>query len=166
MKKTKLERASLCVECGPNVRVDEDGCCAACGASAMGPWADKAVAALKARTPSAVQRAERAVVRAAVRFAAHPGVHTVTDAALVRTVEQARKAEAEAKFGAGLAQDLSGELDRLRERDARVREVLEHVSTHLGVATAGIAPAATARAALDISPSLVREAIALLKETP
>lgn len=61
---TKLERASLCVECGPNVRVDEDGCCAACGASAMGLWADKAVAALKARTPSAVQRAERAVVRA------------------------------------------------------------------------------------------------------
>jgi hypothetical protein len=66
MKKTKLERASLCVECGPNVRVDEDGCCAACGASAMGPWADKAVAALKARAPSAVQRAERAVVRAAM----------------------------------------------------------------------------------------------------
>ena len=64
--KTKLERASLCVECGPNVRVDEDGCCAACGASAMGPWADKAVAALKAQAPSAVQRAERAVVRAAM----------------------------------------------------------------------------------------------------
>ena len=71
MKTTKLDRASLCVECGPDVRVDEDGCCAACGASAMGPWADKAVAALKARTPSAVQRAERAVVRAAMRFTAH-----------------------------------------------------------------------------------------------
>lgn len=61
---------------------------------------------------------------------------------------------------------LETELARLRERDARVREVLEHVRTHLGVATAGIAPAATARAALDISPSLVREALALLKETP
>ena len=67
MKKTKLERASLCVECGPNVRVDEDGCCAACGASAMGPWADRAVAALKARTPGVVTRAERAVVMAALR---------------------------------------------------------------------------------------------------
>lgn len=72
MKKTKLERASLCVECGPNVRVDEDGCCAACGASAMGLWADKAVAALKARTPSAVQRAERAVVRAAMGWSRSP----------------------------------------------------------------------------------------------
>ena len=73
MKKTKLERASLCVECGPNVRVDEDGCCAACGASATGPWADKAVAALKAQALGAVQRAERAVVRAAMAYAA-PGI--------------------------------------------------------------------------------------------
>lgn len=31
---------SLCVECGPNVGVDEDGCCAGCGATAMGAWLD------------------------------------------------------------------------------------------------------------------------------
>jgi hypothetical protein len=31
---------SLCVECGPNVRVDEDGCCASCGNGAMGTWLD------------------------------------------------------------------------------------------------------------------------------
>lgn len=31
---------SLCVECGPNVKVDEDGCCAACGATATGHWLD------------------------------------------------------------------------------------------------------------------------------
>lgn len=43
----RLKRDSFCVECGPSVLVDEDGLCAACGASAMGPWADKAVAALK-----------------------------------------------------------------------------------------------------------------------
>jgi len=28
--------ASFCPECGINVRVDEDGCCAVCGATAMG----------------------------------------------------------------------------------------------------------------------------------
>ena len=32
--------ASLCVECGPNVRVDEDGCCTSCGSQAMGAWLD------------------------------------------------------------------------------------------------------------------------------
>lgn len=31
---------SLCVECGPNVGVDEDGCCATCGATAMGAYLD------------------------------------------------------------------------------------------------------------------------------
>ncbi len=28
---------SFCAECGPNVMVDEDGCCASCGTGAMGP---------------------------------------------------------------------------------------------------------------------------------
>ena len=32
---------SLCVECGPNVGVDEDGLCAYCGVTAMGAWLDK-----------------------------------------------------------------------------------------------------------------------------
>lgn len=31
---------SLCVECGPNVRIDEDGCCAFCGNGAVGTWLD------------------------------------------------------------------------------------------------------------------------------
>jgi hypothetical protein len=31
---------SLCVECGPNVSVDEDGLCATCGATAIGSWLD------------------------------------------------------------------------------------------------------------------------------
>jgi hypothetical protein len=30
--------ATLCVECGPNVRVDEDGCCLTCGNGAVGTW--------------------------------------------------------------------------------------------------------------------------------
>lgn len=29
---------SLCVECGPNVKLDEDGCCGTCGGSAVGSW--------------------------------------------------------------------------------------------------------------------------------
>jgi hypothetical protein len=32
---------SLCVECGPNVRVDEDGLCASCGGTAIGTWLDR-----------------------------------------------------------------------------------------------------------------------------
>lgn len=38
--------ASYCAECGPNVKVDEDGCCAACGGNAMGEFADRACAAI------------------------------------------------------------------------------------------------------------------------
>lgn len=34
------ECRTLCVECGPNVRIDEDGCCLGCGASAIGHWLD------------------------------------------------------------------------------------------------------------------------------
>ncbi len=33
---------SWCPECGPNVMVDEDGCCQMCGSTAMGPGATKA----------------------------------------------------------------------------------------------------------------------------
>ena len=34
--------ATWCPQCGPDVRVDEDGCCALCGADAMGAGADEA----------------------------------------------------------------------------------------------------------------------------
>jgi hypothetical protein len=61
----------------------------------MGPWADKAVAVLKAQTPSAVTRAERAVVRAAMRFATHPGVHTAGP--VYFRVRQLESAKANAK---------------------------------------------------------------------
>lgn len=29
---------TLCLQCGPNAMIDEDGCCAICGATATGPW--------------------------------------------------------------------------------------------------------------------------------
>jgi len=29
------EQGSHCAECGPNVKVDEDGCCSSCGRDAM-----------------------------------------------------------------------------------------------------------------------------------
>jgi hypothetical protein len=32
---------SLCVNCGPNVGLDEDGLCATCGATATGDWLDE-----------------------------------------------------------------------------------------------------------------------------
>ncbi len=55
---TKRKRlASFCCECGPNVKVDEDGLCAGCGATAMG----SAMGSIRLRDPAA----ER-VVRAAV----------------------------------------------------------------------------------------------------
>lgn len=43
---------SLCVMCGPDVSVDEDGCCATCGASCLGEYAETLLSerdALKAR---------------------------------------------------------------------------------------------------------------------
>lgn len=30
--------SSLCPECGPDVAVDEDGCCVTCGATSTGAW--------------------------------------------------------------------------------------------------------------------------------
>lgn len=39
---------SFCPQCGPSVQVDEEGCCLACGADAMGDGADLAIAALRA----------------------------------------------------------------------------------------------------------------------
>jgi hypothetical protein len=33
------EQGSYCLECGPDVRVDEDGCCSTCGRDAMW-WKD------------------------------------------------------------------------------------------------------------------------------
>lgn len=45
-----LPYSSLCVECGPDVKVDEDGCCATCGNGAMGAWLRKWTAAPAAET--------------------------------------------------------------------------------------------------------------------
>lgn len=44
-------RTTLCVECGPNVVVDEDGCCELCGNGAVGSWVSEhnPVALLAAR---------------------------------------------------------------------------------------------------------------------
>jgi hypothetical protein len=38
--------STLCVECGFGVRVDEDGCCTMCGATAMGKYGDIAAEAV------------------------------------------------------------------------------------------------------------------------
>lgn len=32
---------TFCVQCGPNVAIDGDGCCATCGGGAVGPWVDR-----------------------------------------------------------------------------------------------------------------------------
>lgn len=45
---SKCKQGSFCVECGPGVAVDEDGCCTGCGNSATGPWADRAAAVWRA----------------------------------------------------------------------------------------------------------------------
>lgn len=111
--------------------------------------------------------AERDAARAEVERL--QGLLTVTDAALVRTGEQARKAEAEAKFGAGLAQDLSGELARLRERDAQVRSILQRVDDEACKTDWSgnpddlpeSRPLDNEAVAMDM-----REALELLKETP
>lgn len=42
------EVISLCVECGPNVGVDEDGLCSSCGATCTGSWLEANGSALAA----------------------------------------------------------------------------------------------------------------------
>jgi len=37
-----MNRHTWCPQCGPDVDVDEDGCCDVCGADAVGPGADGA----------------------------------------------------------------------------------------------------------------------------
>lgn len=32
---------TFCVQCGPNVLIDEDGCCTTCGGDAAGPWVER-----------------------------------------------------------------------------------------------------------------------------
>lgn len=60
---------SFCPECGINVKVDEDGCCAACGATATG-------SALKDIVPRArVAELERRI-RAARKALRYPGTQT------------------------------------------------------------------------------------------
>ena len=45
-----------CPQCGPGVNIDEDGCCAQCGADAVGPGAEQASAALAALSEIGCQR--------------------------------------------------------------------------------------------------------------
>lgn len=40
-------RGTWCPECGPGVSVDEDGCCATCGATATGPGVDAIIAEVR-----------------------------------------------------------------------------------------------------------------------
>ncbi len=37
---------TLCVQCGPDVGIDGEGCCVTCGGQAQGEWAERACAAL------------------------------------------------------------------------------------------------------------------------
>lgn len=50
---------SFCAECGPNVLVDEDGCCGTCGGCAMGTWLHEnsvRLVRVAARTPKRRKR--------------------------------------------------------------------------------------------------------------
>lgn len=49
-------RATLCVECGPSVAIDEDGCCVTCGNGAVGRWVSE-------NNPAAHLTATSAVIR-------------------------------------------------------------------------------------------------------
>ena len=40
---------SWCAQCGPNVKVDEDGCCISCGLQAIGDGAEEALTAARER---------------------------------------------------------------------------------------------------------------------
>lgn len=38
LREARRKPTTLCVDCGPNVAVDEDECCALCGNGAVGEW--------------------------------------------------------------------------------------------------------------------------------
>ena len=63
--KRKTPKVGWCPQCGPLTAgaLDEDGCCALCGADATGPGADKALRLLKRADPAK----ERALRAAAIR---------------------------------------------------------------------------------------------------
>jgi hypothetical protein len=46
-KEQRMKTESWCPQCGPYVPIDEDGCCAECGADATGPGAEGALQALE-----------------------------------------------------------------------------------------------------------------------
>ena len=50
------EVRSFCAECGPDVRVDEEGLCLSCGATALGEWATRAPHKLRPRKPALARR--------------------------------------------------------------------------------------------------------------
>jgi hypothetical protein len=54
--------ATLCVECGPEVAVDEDGCCATCGNGATGTWLWRLVDAITAPVTGLVPLVDRDVL--------------------------------------------------------------------------------------------------------
>ena len=41
-----MSRGTWCLQCGQGVRIDEDGCCLHCGATAVGKGADRVFALL------------------------------------------------------------------------------------------------------------------------
>ena len=91
-----------CAQCGPDVRVDPDGCCATCGSDAVGYGANEAhrlaarVAELEARLRMAYDEADRLRARVAEAEARY---HSDVDGAIAaRRVAERRVAELEARL--------------------------------------------------------------------
>lgn len=92
-KNDSANPATWCPECGPSVPIDEDGLCAACGATAIGPGADLALSALdsasreKARADAAEARVKELKERIKIEEAAGEASANAAEKALERVRE-------------------------------------------------------------------------------
>lgn len=77
-------RPTLCVECGPSVAIDEDGCCVTCGNGATGTWFDN----LPWRTETGI---EIAAARALANIADECRASAEREVAKMRPVYEAAK---------------------------------------------------------------------------
>ena len=154
------EHLTFCPECGPNVKIDEDGCCVGCGATAIGPGVDR-LRATNAEQAAEIARLQDKVAKQGNRMEAK------ADAAIAR----AEQAEAEviamddrvalAEERADQAEAERDEWKALVEENAEILEETADANNHLRnvVIVDLIAERDEARAVIEAARSKIKIAI-------
>jgi hypothetical protein len=119
--KTPTELWSLCVECGPNVRTDEDGCCATCGGAAVGTWLDASQGRVTPAVTSVIDtlRSENMRLRRVEKFLRY---HEVPLDSMSERTERLCKALEDHELES-LAEDIAMDVRQLQRQLAEEREI-------------------------------------------